>query len=134
VAGLKATFHGFFAGISSEDPTPGSPQEQAITWFVMKDLRENGLFCPNSKNRDKLTERYIMAVFYFSLGGDTWKKCGRNTQCNTITKNHEDPYLSNNDYCNWYGVTCIWDIEKKMQVIKEIKLGKYIMCMFYYFV
>lgn len=43
-------------------------------------------------------------------------------QCNTL--NHEDPYLSNNDYCNWYGVTCIWDIEKKVQVVTEIVLNK----------
>jgi len=119
---LKATFQGFFAGVLSRDPTPGSPQEQALTWLVMDDIRETGLLCPNSKNKYKLTERYIMAVFYFSLGGDSWNECGHNMQCNTL--NHEDPYLSNNDYCNWYGVTCIWDIEKKVQVVTEIVLNK----------
>jgi len=119
---LKATFQGFFAGVLSRDPTPGSPQEQALTWLVMDDIRETGLLCPNSKNKYKLTERYIMAVFYFSLGGDSWNACGHNMQCNTLK--HEDPYLSNNDYCNWYGVTCIWDIKKKVQVVTEIILDK----------
>jgi len=103
------------------DPTVGSPQEQAITWLATKDLRETGSLCSNS-SKDKLTERYIMAVLYFSLKGDGWNNCGRNMQCSSIE--HEDSHLSSNDYCNWYGVTCIWDIEKRLQVVKEIILDE----------
>jgi len=119
---LKGVFAGFFHNILSRRPTPGSPQEQAITWLVMKDKRPLELQCPDSNNIFKLTERFIMAVFYFSLGGEYWNNCGKNGRCaDTLFK---DPHLSQSDYCNWYGVDCIFDIQISELMVKEINLGE----------
>lgn len=46
-----------------------SPQGRALDWITNEDEAQ---LCPDSPN---LTQRYIMAVFYYSTDGDKWDEC-----------------------------------------------------------
>ena len=63
---------------------PESPQEKATTWLKLVDKSDN---CNHT-----LKERYILAVFFYSTYGENWKD--------------KSMWLSNDDHCSWFGVTC----------------------------
>ena len=62
-------------------------RNQALGWIIEDD--ELNL----TADSESLEERYILAVFYFALGGQNW----------TIKTK---PWLSNNSHCSWFGVVC----------------------------
>lgn len=60
--------------------TPGTPQNRAFNWIVNDDQY---CICPSNTSCE-LVERYVMAVFYYSTGGDNWVYCGANsTECSS---------------------------------------------------
>ena len=66
-----------------------SPQSKAKKWLIETDeLR----VCP--KRSLKVIQRYALAVFYYSTGGDEWGPSKAPT------------FLSDSDECDWYGVIC----------------------------
>ena len=87
----------------------GSPQSLAFNWLVDND---DFVVCPDD---DKLIQRYVMAVFYFSTEGDSWTECSEDGGCpgtNFLEGTHE---------CDWFGLTCNAD-----KCITQIVFGEFI--------
>lgn len=73
-----------------------SPQFRAATWVSDEDLAMAEL------GSVKLLQRYVLAVFYFSTGGDNWEECSRKLTCNVGFS-----WLAGQqDECLWHGVRC----------------------------
>lgn len=66
---------------------PGSSQELALNWLINEDTSNA------CESLTEMTNRYALAVFYYSAGGENWYD-------NT---NWLDP---NTSICDWYGVRC----------------------------
>jgi hypothetical protein len=67
------------------DDVPGSVQRQALDWFLLDpDLATYSAY--------RLRQRYILAVFYYSLGGMSWID---NTN-----------WLSYTNECGWFELAC----------------------------
>jgi len=50
----------------------------------------------------KLIQRYVLALLYYSTGGDSWLSCGKNdASCTGGT-----PYLASVSECRWSGSRC----------------------------
>jgi Leucine rich repeat len=80
----------------AELTTLGSSQQQASEWIVNKD---GAHICPDDPS---LTQRYALAVLYYStLGDKMWTNCTLATAC---TGGH--PFLSAASECNWAGIEC----------------------------
>jgi len=73
-----------------------SPQNKALTWI----LYENGMNL--SHESPNLVQRYVMMVFYYSMGGEKWTNSGG--------------YGSGRDECGWYGIYCFPSLLKVRQV------------------
>ncbi len=114
---------------------PSSPQSRAREWMLFEDDFDS--FCPPPCNRDRkdggVIQRYTLAVFYFSTGGDEkWKTCGRRSQqaCDPqLTLFEGDPidiisgketWLEPVSECFWGGLSCREDTE----CIDRIEFGK----------
>merc|ERR1740139_872196 len=54
----------------------------------------------------KFTQRYVLAVLYYSTGGDNWEHCFRG---DAVCKSNRLHYLSSDDECLWYGNSCRTD-------------------------
>lgn len=105
-------------GVDSSDPD--SPQSLALDWITNND----GLFlCPDNNNA--LIQRYVAAVFYYSIGGGTWNQCNAprdlndlaavekaNDECNARANTFPDltggsnAWLSPSSECEWGGLAC----------------------------
>ena len=66
---------------------PGSPQDLALKWLLNFDTKTNGC-----KGLDGITQRYILAVFYYSTDGNNWF--------------NKSSWLGASNECTWYGVKC----------------------------
>jgi hypothetical protein len=71
--------------------SPGTPQFQALTWLVYDDPANLNFQLLPSKE-DELLERYVIALLYFSTGGDNW--------------DDSSEFLSAFSVCSWNGVEC----------------------------
>ena len=73
-----------------------SPQFQAMEWILSIDT-----VCPSD---DNLTQRYILAVFYYATEGNKWSQCSAlpDKPC----ENNDARFLSNASECLWFHVTC----------------------------
>jgi len=49
-------------------------------------------------------QRYVLAVFYYSTGGDNWKYCHREDK---VCKDRKVSYLSPENECEWFGNVCV---------------------------
>ena len=77
-----------------------SPQGKAIDWIANDPYTElKGL----TELDVSFIQRYALAVFYFSLGGDAWTACHSNDDSCSATENG---WLTSNDECSWFVVTC----------------------------
>jgi len=102
---------------------PNSPQSRARDWLIFQDTYD--VFCANACSRSGdpasagVYQRYSLAVFYFSMNGDTdWMMCGRNSvdQCiprltninNDVVPTFADNeiWLSGVSECLWGGLAC----------------------------
>jgi hypothetical protein len=117
----------FYSTIS--DPSlldiPGTPQSLALDWIINHDLMA---VCPND-NTDHITQRYVLAVFYYATEGWQWKSCkapkdfkceGQINQANSkceltvspdfeetrVGANETNAWLTPSDECSWGGVAC----------------------------
>ncbi|KAL9182596.1 hypothetical protein ACHAXT_013248 [Thalassiosira profunda] len=101
---------------------PGSPQQKALDWLVDED---SSRLCPDD---DNLVQRYTLAAFYYSTGGDAWKECSApavwdgkgiaeaNEACTLTTVNATtifpndvrgtNAWLTPGSECRWGGVSC----------------------------
>ena len=66
----------------------GSPQQKSLDWLIMKDAMQA---CPTD---DMIIQRYVMAVFYYSTNGDSWKNCNAPEDFNS-----EEDVAKANDAC-----------------------------------
>ena len=92
---------------SLEDPN--SPQYLAADWVAYTDEVQAAM------GSVKLTQRYILAVFYFSTGGDNWEECNRLLRsCNIGFR-----WLTGEkSECLWHGIRCTED-----QHVSNILIG-----------
>jgi hypothetical protein len=80
-----------------------SPQFRSADWLTSRDpyFRENPMECTDQK----LIQRYVMAVFYFSIGGDEWAFCNQSDPACPQSPSR-DGWLSSTNECSWVGVDC----------------------------
>jgi len=64
--------------------TPSTPQNNAWNWL------ESNINISSYSDKTKI-QRYVLATFYYSAGGDDWS--------------NKDGWLSDNDECDWYSST-----------------------------
>lgn len=96
--------------------TSGTSQSKAFNWLVNIDELK---LCPN-RNVD-IIQRYVLAVTYFSLGGDDWFTCAALANSNdTSACIDQERYLSKANVCDWFNITCSIDGS-----IIGIALGKF---------
>ena len=85
-----------------------SNQYRALQWIADEDSID--IFAPN------MIQRYVLAVFYYSMNGDNWYICSgegfevcecrlETTACMTIEEHHV-PQLSSKHECQWYRHEC----------------------------
>jgi hypothetical protein len=95
--------------------TPGTPQYKAFNWIIYDD---DYCLCPNNSSCE-LIQRYVMAVFYYSTGGEKWVNCGAaSTVCNpsgstyngfatsACFKGASERWLAPVSSCRWCGNVC----------------------------
>ena len=80
-----------------------SPQGLATNWLINEDDLH---LCPDAP---KLIQRWVMAVFYHSTGGDGWVNCtasGQTVCGNATYYTDKERFLSAFSECRWGGVSC----------------------------
>lgn len=100
---------------------PQDPRGQATEWLLNADDR---VVCPDD---EKILQRWVLAVIYYSTGGDNWDKCMAKPdpinpdQCGTEDPfvSGEDRFLSPGNECRWAGITC------SNSCVSEIEFGKH---------
>ena len=70
----------------------------AATWL---DKVDGLILCPNET--DAIQQRYAVAVIYYSLGGSGWTNCSDSF---TSWCRGEVRWLSPEQECNWFGLSC----------------------------
>jgi len=86
---------------------PDSSQGKAMNWLLYEDAAH---LCPNEvydcKNR--IVQRYTLAVIYFATGGDFWSRCSRfDLNCGNETPFiNATNFLGDGHECNWAGIKC----------------------------
>jgi hypothetical protein len=81
-----------------------SSRYQAMNWLVNEDA---ATICPG--NDARVIQRYIAALIYFQLGGDSWSNCradGGSCFQEDSTSVPAIPFLSESSECIWFGLTC----------------------------
>jgi hypothetical protein len=83
---------------------PASPQFKALAWVTNEDPLQA------SSSQDLVLERYVLAVLYFSMNGDSgeWR--------------NNAGWLSPQSICDWYGIGCDKDGSHR---VTEVLLGMY---------
>lgn len=76
------------------------PQWKAKEWILRYDSLN---LCPDDPN---LIQRYVMALFYVSTGGNDWKRCSANRSKSSCDRHVR--WLHGHE-CTWYGVACLDD-------------------------
>jgi len=100
------------------DPTaiaaPGTPQFKALNWILTQDTY---CICPDTTPACELVQRYVMAVYYYSTGGEGWTNCGANSKvCDPAAimfpfilfcyEGAAARWLSDAPSCQWCGNNC----------------------------
>ena len=87
--------------------TTGTPQNLAQNWLINLDPY---YVCPLD---DKLVQRYVLAVFYYSTEGDDWAKCSAPTDFSdqtaidaAVSNCPGNPWLLDVSECEWAGAVC----------------------------
>jgi hypothetical protein len=94
-----------------------TPQGQAANWILLEDLPR---LC---QNNEKLVQRWVMAVMYFSTGGPEWIQCSAealNDLCGLDDRfQGKQRFLSTFNECEWAGNSC-----NAQECVTEIEFGK----------
>jgi hypothetical protein len=94
-----------------------TPQGMAAQWLIEIDFRR---ICPDE---EKLLQRWVIAVVYFSTGGDDWFQCSATGSDACGTENpfrFKRRFLSEFSECQWAGISCNAD-----SCVTEIEFGKH---------
>jgi len=110
-ASRQEAFQRLLTGVSLEDSfkTDDSPQSKALDWIVQYDSAQ---LDPSSASQREVQERYILAVFYYAVGGANWFDSFY--------------FLSQNHVCNWknadfgMGIQC----DEYTKTVNGFKFGK----------
>ena len=87
-----------------------TPQYKALQWITRDDDLSQGL------TDQRLVQRYILAVFYYAVGGNNWTKCNLgDTKC---VDDDLNSWLSETNECTWLGLSC-----DDQDLIDEINFG-----------
>ena len=80
-----------------------SPQGKAVDWIVNDDpyVDSKGF----TDLDDEFIQRYALAVFYFSLGGEKWSACHRTDDSCSAT-GEVNGWLTGTPECSWFVVKC----------------------------
>lgn len=82
------------------------PQGLATTWLIQQD--GYGI-CPDD---EKIVQRWVLAVIYYSTNGDDWFQCSANPEATDLC-GAEDPFVGDSRFlsavneCLWNGISCI---------------------------
>ena len=91
----------------SEILSVGTSQNKAFNWLVNIDELK---LCPN-RNVD-IVQRFVLAITYYSLGGDDWLMCSALPNSNdtgNTTCIDQERHLSKANVCDWLNITCSID-------------------------
>jgi hypothetical protein len=88
-----------------------SVQNKAAKWLASTDDYD-----VQQENEAKLFQRYILAVFYFAMNGDSWNQCNIQKTCYAS----EQSWLSATDECDWAAVGC-----NDNGIIEELNFGMF---------
>lgn len=82
------------------------PQGLATDWILNQD---EAVICPDDP---KFLQRWVLAVIYFSTGGDQWILCSANPDAtddcgNILPFLGATRFLSGGSECEWAGISCI---------------------------
>jgi len=81
--------------------TTETPQNNAAEWLIGTD---EFAVCPGD---EKLIQRYVMALFYYSTSGDSWTQCSAGDVSCTAPN---VPFLAPVNECGWFGLSCDADL------------------------
>jgi hypothetical protein len=97
-----------------------TPQFKALDWLLNEDKAD---LCPNDA---KLVQRYVLAVMYYSTGGDNWFKCSASPNA-TDSCGMEQPFVDQTRFLNATGNECTWAGIRcsESQCVTQIEFGKY---------
>lgn len=95
-----------------------TPQGLATEWLLSQDSRK---ICPDDP---KILQRWVLAVMYFSTGGEQWLQCSNNILATDDCGNEEpfeaeQRFLSAFHECEWAGIDC-----NELECVTEIEFGK----------
>eukprot|EP00957_Ditylum_brightwellii_P107174 8177392-Ditylum_brightwellii.AAC.1 len=79
-----------------------SPQRKALDWMLHHDGLQLNAASPN------FVQRYSISTFYFATTNsaqDHWDKCGADALQSSCPF-ESLRFLSSNNECNWFGITC----------------------------
>jgi len=77
-------------------------QGLAAEWLIEQDFRKE---CPS----EKIVQRWVIALFYFSTDGESWSKCsaaGSDPCGSEFPFDGARRFLSDFSECEWAGITC----------------------------
>lgn len=82
-----------------------TPQGRATEWIISQDARR---LCPDEI---KIVQRWVLAVMYFSTGGDSWIQCfDGDLECGDFLPFvNDEAFLSSSIECEWAGISCNTD-------------------------
>ena len=94
-----------------------TPQGMAADWIIGADTQR---VCPDD---EKLVQRYVLALIYFSVGGDKWFQCSASLDtaddCGVeFPFEGRDRFLDSSNECSWAGVRCDAEL-----YVTEIEFG-----------
>jgi hypothetical protein len=100
--------------------TDGTAQNKAFLWLINVDK-----VCPQDSLN--VVQRYVLAVLYYSLGGDSWNTCNSATSPTLAACSNRVRFLSADSECSWFNVTCTDG------AISRIDLGTFLLAKYYAF-
>jgi hypothetical protein len=88
-----------------------TPQGKATDWIINQDEFQ---LCPGD---EKIIQRWVMAIFYYSTAGQDWNITG--------TPSTSTPFLGNDNECNWFGISCTRPLfDENEECVKAIRFEK----------
>jgi len=79
------------------DLTGEAAQRKALVWIKTTET---------TLSMNQILQRYALAVFYFSTGGDKWTQCSTQSSLCRLRDVSSNHFLSDDDECTWGGIAC----------------------------
>lgn len=89
---------------SSSLTNPETSQFKAREWL---DHKDPAIIC--SQNKERIDQRYRLALLYFELGGSSWTRCKAEQDLTESNDEADCPgkrFLDKDNECEWYGLNC----------------------------